>query len=74
MFGKMKHFRGIATRCNKSALSFMAFLHLAAILLWHECQQNLGSAKAHVSFFRFLTRQAKKPKRTKPAPASMAVL
>ena len=34
MFGKMKHFRGIATRYGKSALSFMAFLHLAAILLW----------------------------------------
>jgi transposase len=34
MFSKMKHFRGIATRYSKSALSFMAFLHLVAILLW----------------------------------------
>ena len=34
MFGKMKCFRGIATRCSKSVPSFMAFLHLAAILLW----------------------------------------
>jgi len=28
MFSKMKHFRGIATRCSKSELSFMAFFHL----------------------------------------------
>ena len=34
MVGKMKHFRGIATRYNKLAVSFMAFLQLAAILLW----------------------------------------
>ena len=34
MIGKMKHFRGIATRYNKLAVSFMAFLQLAAILLW----------------------------------------
>lgn len=34
MFGKMKHFRGIATRYSKLAVSFMAFLQLAAILLW----------------------------------------
>jgi transposase len=34
MFGKMKHFRGIATRYNKLAISFIAFLQLAAILLW----------------------------------------
>ncbi len=34
MFGKMKHFRGIATRYNKLAISFTAFVQLAAILLW----------------------------------------
>ena len=34
MFGKMKHFRAIATRYNKLSLSFMAFVLLAAILLW----------------------------------------
>ncbi len=34
MFGKMKHFRGIATRYNKLAVSFTAFVQLAAILLW----------------------------------------
>jgi len=34
MFNKIKHFRGIATRYNKLAISFMAFLQLAAILLW----------------------------------------
>ena len=34
MVNKMKQFRGIATRYNKLAISFMAFLQLAAILLW----------------------------------------
>jgi transposase len=34
MFGKLKQFRRIATRYDKTAASFMAFLHLAAILLW----------------------------------------
>ena len=34
MVNKMKHFRGIATRYNKLTISFMAFLQLAAILLW----------------------------------------
>lgn len=34
MFGKLKHFRAIATRYSKLAVSFMAFLQLAAILLW----------------------------------------
>ncbi len=34
MFGKLKHFRSIATRYSKLAVSFMAFLHFAAILLW----------------------------------------
>jgi transposase len=33
-FGKLKHFRAIATRYSKLAISFMAFLQLAAILLW----------------------------------------
>jgi transposase len=34
MFGKLKQFRRIATRYDKTAASFMAFLHLAAILSW----------------------------------------
>ncbi|WP_156802946.1 IS5 family transposase [Desulfovibrio sp. 6_1_46AFAA] len=34
MFGKMKHFRGIATRYSKTAVSFLAFVQLAAISLW----------------------------------------
>jgi transposase len=34
MFNKMKHFRGIATRYCKLALSYLAFLHLAAIIQW----------------------------------------
>ena len=34
MFGKMKHFRSISTRHSKLAVSYLAFLQLAAILLW----------------------------------------
>ena len=34
MFNKMKHFRGIATRRCKLAVSCAAFLQLAAIALW----------------------------------------
>lgn len=34
MFNKLKHFRRIATRYEKTASSFMAFLNLAAIWLW----------------------------------------
>jgi transposase len=34
MFNKLKHFRRIATRYEKTASSFMAFLKLAAIWLW----------------------------------------
>lgn len=34
MFSKMKQFRGIATRYNKTAVSFLAFVQIAAILLW----------------------------------------
>ncbi len=34
MFGKMKHFRSVATRYSKMAVSYMAFVQLAAILLW----------------------------------------
>lgn len=34
MFSKMKQFRRIATRYNKTAVSFLAFVQLAAILLW----------------------------------------
>jgi transposase len=34
MFGKMKHFRSVATRYSKMAVSYLAFVQLAAILLW----------------------------------------
>jgi transposase len=34
MFNKLKHFRRIATRYDKTALSFMSFLNLAAVRLW----------------------------------------
>lgn len=34
MFNKLKHFRRVATRYDKTAASFMAFLNVAAIYLW----------------------------------------
>ena len=34
MFNKLKQFRRIATRYDKTALSFFAFLNIAAIYLW----------------------------------------
>ena len=34
MFGKIKHFRSIATRYSKLALSFMAFVYVAVIWIW----------------------------------------
>ncbi len=34
MFNKFKHFRRVATRYDKTASSFLAFLNLAAIYLW----------------------------------------
>lgn len=34
MFGKMKHFRSVATRYSKMAFSYLEFVQLAAILLW----------------------------------------
>lgn len=34
MFGKMKHFRSVATRYSKLAVSYLAFAQFAAILLW----------------------------------------
>ena len=34
LFNKLKHFRRVATRYDKTALSFMAFLNIAAISLW----------------------------------------
>ena len=34
MFGKMKHFRGVATRYSKTAVAFLGFVQLVAILLW----------------------------------------
>jgi len=34
MFGKMKHFRGVATRYSKTATAFLGFVQLVAILLW----------------------------------------
>jgi transposase len=34
MFNQLKHFRRIGTRYDKTALSFLSFLHLAGIYLW----------------------------------------
>ena len=34
MFNQLKHFRRISTRYDKTALSFLSFLHLAGIFLW----------------------------------------
>ena len=34
MFGKLKHYRRIATRYEKTARNFMAMLNFAAVLLW----------------------------------------
>lgn len=34
MFGKLKQFRRIATRYDKTQSAFMAFIHIASILLW----------------------------------------
>ncbi len=34
MFGKMKHFRSVATRYSKTAVSYLAFVQVVAILLW----------------------------------------
>lgn len=34
MFGKLKQFRRIATRYDKTDAAFMGFIHVAAILLW----------------------------------------
>ncbi|MBP9694065.1 MAG: transposase, partial [Alphaproteobacteria bacterium] len=33
-FNKMKHFRRVATRYDKLAVSYMAFVLLSAIYLW----------------------------------------
>jgi transposase len=34
MFGKLKHFRRVATRYDKLALSYLSFVLIAAISLW----------------------------------------
>lgn len=34
LFNKLKQFRRIATRYDKTAVSFLGFVHLAAALLW----------------------------------------
>jgi len=34
MFGTLKHFRRVATRYDKTALSFLSFVQLAASYLW----------------------------------------
>jgi len=34
MFNELKGFRRIGTRYDKTALSFVSFLHLAGIYLW----------------------------------------
>jgi len=34
MFGKLKHFRRVATRYDKLAVSYMSFVMVASIFLW----------------------------------------
>jgi len=34
LIGKLKHFRRVATRYDKYAHRFLAFLHLASALIW----------------------------------------
>lgn len=34
LFNKLKHFRRVATRYDKTAAAFLAFIHLAGIILW----------------------------------------
>ena len=34
MYGKLKHFRRVATRYDKLALSYLSFVLIAAIYLW----------------------------------------
>jgi len=34
LFNQLKHFRRISTRYDKTALSFLSFLHLAGTYLW----------------------------------------
>ena len=34
LFNKLKHFRRVATRYDKTASAFLAFVHVAAICLW----------------------------------------
>ncbi|WP_369690480.1 hypothetical protein [Gluconobacter kondonii] len=40
MFNKLKQMRRIATRYDKTALSFMSFLNIAAARLWIESFVN----------------------------------
>lgn len=50
MFGHLKQFRRIATRYDKTVLSFVSFLNLAAIRKWLHNFVNVAQA---VSFERF---------------------
>lgn len=34
LFNKLKHFRRVATRYDKTAAAFLAFVHVASICLW----------------------------------------
>jgi len=34
LFNKLKHFRRVATRYDKTAVAFLAFVHVASICLW----------------------------------------
>ena len=33
-FNKLKHFRRLATRYDRRAIHFLAFIHLASVMLW----------------------------------------
>jgi transposase len=41
MFNRLKQFRRIATRYDKTAVSFLAFLNLAAATMWMSAFVNM---------------------------------
>ena len=50
-WNKVKHFRRVATRYEKAARNFLAFVHVASIMIllrgppWRDCPHDLGSPR-----------------------------
>jgi transposase len=61
MFGHLKQFRRIATRYDKTALSFASFLNLAAIRKWLPHFVNAASGTWGNSFLVFRSRTSYRP-------------